>query len=394
MSRTSNRTSTEPVSSTAGPVRPRLRWTGPVLAIVSLVTLAAARTSAAESPRDLHPVVHDLVALLDARPDLRSGLEEALRRAALEELPTTDDFLAFCDHLLTRVPIERELVPPVLRYHFVIGQAPEDRLNEDPAFAAWMGDFARAMGRFLDTPESVAHIETFTSDPRYRVGDYDEGPSGWRTFNQFFARTIRPGKRPIAAPCDDRVIVSPADAVFMGQWPISEASTISVKGVEWSIAELLAGSPYADSFANGTYSHVFLSTTDYHRYHLPLGGVVREIRNVRGRVYLDVARSEEGGIVTHRGDTFQFEQERGLVVVDSPDAGLVAILPVGMSVISSVNLTPEVGAELRKGDELGYFLFGGSDIVLLFEEDVVLDAEVGTRYLQGQRIGAATAGGG
>ena len=70
------------------------------------------------------------------------------------------------------------------------------------------------------------------------------------------------------------------------------------------------------------------------------------------------------------------------------ERGLVAILPVGMSMISSVNRTPEVGRALRKGEEFGYFLFGGSDIVLLFQDrKLVLEAEVGRKYLQGERIG-------
>jgi phosphatidylserine decarboxylase len=59
-----------------------------------------------------------------------------------------------------------------------------------------------------------------------------------------------------------------------------------------------------------------------------------------------------------------------------------------MSYVSSVNLTPEAGAELRKGDEFGYFLFGGSDIVLLFQDkNIKFDAVVGKKYLQGQRLG-------
>ena len=78
----------------------------------------------------------------------------------------------------------------------------------------------------------------------------------------------------------------------------------------------------------------------------------------------------------------------GLVVIDSPEVGLVAVLPIGMAYVSSVNLTTEVGAELRKGDPFGYFLFGGSDIVMVFQDrNVVLDAEVGRKYLQGQRLG-------
>jgi phosphatidylserine decarboxylase len=67
---------------------------------------------------------------------------------------------------------------------------------------------------------------------------------------------------------------------------------------------------------------------------------------------------------------------------------LVAVLPIGMGPISSVNLTLEVGARLQKGDEFGYFMFGGSDIVMLFQnKKVVINADVGKKYLQGQRIG-------
>ncbi len=66
----------------------------------------------------------------------------------------------------------------------------------------------------------------------------------------------------------------------------------------------------------------------------------------------------------------------------------MALVPVGMTLISSVALEPQVGAQLRKGDEFGYFQFGGSDIVMLFQDrNVTLEAEPGTKYLQGQRIG-------
>ena len=105
-------------------------------------------------------------------------------------------------------------------------------------------------------------------------------------------------------------------------------------------------------------------------------------------VYLDVVRNADGSLKVVDGDTYQFNQERGLIVIDSPEVGLVAVLPIGMAVVSSVNLTPEVGAKLRKGDEFGFFMFGGSDIVMLFQSKrVAIDAKVGTKYLQGQRIG-------
>jgi phosphatidylserine decarboxylase precursor len=360
----------------------------------SIVTcLAVGACSQRDEPQAAHqPVVDELVALLKARPELRDALTTAIDAAGVEDIDDLDAFYRYVDEMVTHVPLERETVPKVLRWHFIIAQAPDDVLNRDAAFSEWMREVATVWGEFLDTPASAAGIESFAALPDFNVDDYVAGPSGWLTFNQFFAREIRPGMRPVADPHDDTVIVSPADAVFMGAWPIDEHSRITVKGIEWSIAELLDGSPHANAFANGVYMHSFLAVGDYHRYHVPVGGVIKEVRNVHGRVYLDVIRRPDGSLTSVRGDTFQFNQERGIVVIDSPALGLVAVVPVGMSLISSVNLTPEVGVELRKGEEFGFFQFGGSDIVILFQDsDVVLEAEVGEKYLQGQRIGHVNA---
>ena len=77
-------------------------------------------------------------------------------------------------------------------------------------------------------------------------------------------------------------------------------------------------------------------------------------------------------------------------MIESP-LGLVAVLPIGMAQVSSVNLTAEVGTTLHKGEEFGYFLFGGSDIIILFEpRRVRLTAEIGVHYNQGQKIGYAS----
>lgn len=87
---------------------------------------------------------------------------------------------------------------------------------------------------------------------------------------------------------------------------------------------------------------------------------------------------------------YQFVQSRGLVVLHT-DIGMVAILPVGMAVVSSVILTAEEGVTLRKGEELGYFQFGGSDVIVMFEAKpkVRLDAVVGVHYRIGVQIGKA-----
>lgn len=361
-----------------------------VLAMLALTFAAACERTPAETQSGGHePVVEDLIVLLKSRGELEQALQSAIEKAALKDIESLDDFYRHLDTVLTTVPTERELAPGIVKIHFVVGQAPEDRLNEDAAFSKWLSDLAKAWGAFMDTPASVGEIETFLADPDYKVDDYVVAPSGWLTFNQFFAREVKPGRRPIADPRDDSVIVSPADAVFKGAWPIEDDSSLVVKGVNWPIGQLLDGSPYKDEFRNGIYTHSFLYVDDYHRFHTPVAGEVKELRNVHGRVYLDVIRGEDGELEVVDGESYQFNQERGLVVIDSPELGLVAMLPVGMSFISSVRLTAEAGAQLRKGDQLGFFQCGGSDVVLLFQDrEIEFEAEAGTKYLQGERIAA------
>lgn len=359
---------------------------GVVLSLVALPVGAGDR--APKQPTRHVPVVEDLVQLLQARPDLRAALEGAIRTADLKGIESTEAFLEHLDDLVTSVPTYPEASPKNRKVSYIIDQSPEDRLNRDDSFNAWMTKYVKARGEFLDTPASAAAIPSYTALPNYHMDDYVVEPSGWLTFNQFFAREVKPGKRPIAEPHNDRVIVSPADSTFAGKWDIDANSKVTVKGVTWPIGKLLDGSPYQDAFKNGIYTHSFLNVDDYHRYHVPVAGEIKEVRNIHGRVYSNLIRKADGSLEAIDGDTYQDNQERGLIVIDSPEVGLVAVLPVGMGFVSSVNLTPAIGARLQKGDEFGFFLFGGSDIVMLFQnKNVVIDAEIGKKYLQGQRIG-------
>jgi phosphatidylserine decarboxylase len=123
---------------------------------------------------------------------------------------------------------------------------------------------------------------------------------------------------------------------------------------------------------------------------------VLESRVIQGRAYLDVTAedSEDGSsgrtLSAVEGMGYQFLQTRGLVVLDSA-IGLVACLPVGMAQVGSVVLTAEVGVELHKGEELGYFQFGGSDFIMVFEDQsqVHIGAAKEQHFLQGEAFASA-----
>lgn len=253
-------------------------------------------------------------------------------------------------------------------------------------------------------------------------------------------------QRPVARPDDDRVITFPAESTFVGQWPVSTRvpkgeplpapPSIVVKHVEWPIPELLKDSDYADDFEGGILVHSFLNVYDYHRQHAPASGTILEARFIPGQVYLEVELHEldaaeqatESGALANAvipkryldaddATGYQFVQCRGLMVLETR-VGKIAVLPMGMAQVSSVcfctpasegpqrliRLTPDekkglsydqqvalvnekvqkalVGKSVRKGDMISSFLFGGSDIVMVFERrsNVNVSAQVGVHY--------------
>jgi phosphatidylserine decarboxylase len=142
-----------------------------------------------------------------------------------------------------------------------------------------------------------------------------------------------------------------------------------------SIAVLIGEeSAYKNSFAQGTLTHTFLDVSDYQRYHFPSGGTIKEVRIIESD---DAA----GGITTWDGKAgryvldsntpgWQNIETRGCVIIETKKYGLIALLPIGMSQVSSVNFEDmvKVGQTVKKGDMLGYFLFGGADFVILFQK--------------------------
>ena len=333
--------------------------------------------------------IDDLKELLDERENLEEALRSSIEEADQLDEPTLENFYSFLEDTLTSIPTDRSLVPNKNEFFYQIDQEP--LLKEDDEFQKWVKDLTHAWGEFLATPESAEGIDTFREDPEFKIEDYYEAPGGWRTFNQFFARHVKPGKRPIEGLCDDDVVTSPADSTFKDQYDIEKEgeAAIEVKGVEWDIAELVQDSGYTEEFAGGTFCHMYLSVHDYHRYHTPVRGEVLDTDIIDGRYSLDVVKNDDGNLDTTDGDTYQFNQERGLIIYDSP-VGLVGMLPIGMGIVSSIELLVEEGVEIQKGDEAGYFQFGGSDIILLFEEDAVdITAEPGEHNLMGEKIGHA-----
>ena len=160
-------------------------------------------------------------------------------------------------------------------YYWLIDQPvlPDDGfLQRYGWFDEFLVGYAKVCGAFLDTPESFNDkmLDTFINEsPRFRVEDSMIGnpprpnaPSGWLTFNQFLARELNPGLRPIAKASDNTTATAPADCTYRTTYKVDADSNIepriTITGTHTyaNVKDLPKGIPYADSFANGYFIHL------------------------------------------------------------------------------------------------------------------------------------------
>lgn len=332
-----------------------------------------------------------------------------------------DDYLAWYTSLLTWTPSENTTgtsinhqlsliyfvleLPPLKAYQDPIDP---DHLTPQRWLLQWLVRYAQAVGAWMDTPGSItpSTLASFRRSVLYRMQDYPEPIEGWPTFNAFFARHVDPRKRPIAGVLDPSVVVSPADGRYAGAWRISPGAVVALKGIEWTIADLLsdAAAGYAGCFAGGLFTHVLLDAWNYHRVHAPVGGTVRAVHQIPGHCHCEISVDQlesygtfmrarpldAGEALEPEYAGYQFTQARALVLIDSA-VGLVGVLPVGMCQVASVVPTVRPGQKIEKGQELAFFQFGGSDVVVLFEEGAQIDVamEVGATCDFGGEMGRA-----
>lgn len=255
-------------------------------------------------------------------------------------------------------------------------------------YRTWLIQFVKQWGMYLSKEGSWndAYYKKALDDERFGLNKgWYEDPSKWKSFNDFFSRYLKsPDQRPIASPNDLSIISSPADSKTEGVWKIDSRSNIvnrvgvTIKSNTFkSIAVLIGeGSAYRNKFANGTLTHTFLDVNDYHRYHFPIGGTIKEVRIIESDDAVGGITTWDAKIKRYVLDSnapgWQNIETRGCVIIENEKYGLVALLPIGMSQVSSVNFedTVKVGATVKKGDPLGYFLFGGSDFVQLYQRKV------------------------
>ena len=246
----------------------------------------------------------------------------------------------------------------------------------------WSREFADARRRLMESPESAKAVAPWLSDPATHKEDYLIPPGGFKSFNDFFVRDLKPGARTIASPTDDAVLTAPTDCVLNVINPLTPTREIPTKGSQkLNVHDLLAGSPYARYFENGTALSCILLPDTYHHYHAVISGRIVEAREDIPGSYAGI---KDFGAFVNRGNIGYgqsyrvFENfRRGYFVIRTEEYGHVAMVPVGLDTIGSVvfeekyrRISPAAPVPVRKGEKLGHFAYGGSLVIVLVEQGI------------------------
>jgi phosphatidylserine decarboxylase len=186
----------------------------------------------------------------------------------------------------------------------------------------------------------------------------------FRNFNEFFYRALKPDARPCSGPDEPKIVVSPADCRSVVFDRMSDATSIWVKGREFSIERLL-GDAYPEDAAryrNGALGVFRLAPQDYHRFHIPVDGIMGEPKTIEGEYYTVNPMAIRSALDVYG------ENVRVLVPIDSVEHGRVMVVCVGAMMVGSTVITRKAGEKVSRAEELGYFKFGGSTLLVLFEE--------------------------
>jgi phosphatidylserine decarboxylase len=394
--------------------------------------------SATSKKAEYGPKTLELVDIVEKDSNIRALLLASIEQAKkinpdknsnpAQTLEEYYDFISFAEKAMPWALLPKMKYPDLyhsmdqsLCYYYFINDQPlpqlegkgfyNNSLQYVEPYASWLISFNKGWGSFLNTEASwnEEYYNMALNDEKFglKKGWYED-PSRWKTFNQFFSRYLSsPAARPIAAPDDAAVVSSPADSQPQGIWDIDSNSMIvqkqgiAIKSGTLNSIEKLIGeeSAYEKEFANGVFTHSYLDINDYHRYHFPVSGTIKEVRIIPEQNAAGCILTWDSVNKRYTYDAsvpgWQSVETRGCVIIETEKHGLFALLPLGMSQVCSVNFEEDVkeGRKVKKGDMLGYFLFGGSDFMMIFQKKAgfTMDApqQAGSykKLLMGERYG-------
>ena len=227
--------------------------------------------------------------------------------------------------------------------------------------------FSRLYGFLQKSARSRKQIAPFIET--YHIDTSEFAEQSFASFNDFFIRKLKPETRPITT--DPNALAMPADGRYLVFPDISKSPGFYVKGQYFDLASFLQNTAYAHRYAEGAMAIARLCPTDYHRFHFAADGIPSAAEPICGRLY------SVNPIALRKNLSILWKNKRALTEIETAHFGVMLYVEVGATCVGTIHQTYRPGSGVKKGDEKGYFSFGGSCLVLLFEkESVVFDEDL------------------
>lgn len=245
-------------------------------------------------------------------------------------------------------------------------------------------------GRMMDQKNSCKKILPFVEEHKINMSECEKGMDEFSSFNEFFIRTLKKGVRKVSKNKNE--LSSPADGKILAYKNLSDKDKFFLKGSEFTLGGFLRDDKLAEKYKGGTLVIVRLAPSDYHRFHFPAKGRIGVNKKVEGYYY------SVSPYAVKKNFMIFCENKREYSILATEEFGDILLSEIGATMVGGIKQTHLSETEVEKGEEKGYFYFGGSSCIMLFEkgsveidEDITENSSKGmeTEILMGEKIGVS-----
>jgi len=247
---------------------------------------------------------------------------------------------------------------------------------------------SKLYGKYCDTHHSKKKIQPFIEDFNIDMNLAKANLSDFNSFNDFFIRSLKEEARPIDMSTSS--LISPGDGRLLAYDNISMNNLIQVKNLTYGLSELLGNSEIAREYEGGVCLVLRLCPTDYHRFHFIDSGIPYKSNFINGSYY------SVNPVALERIPKLYCQNKREWSRFSSDNFGDIIHVEVGATCVGTIIQSYTPDKKVSKGDEKGYFKFGGSTTILFFKkdtvtlcEDIITQSSLGfeTKVIMGETIG-------
>ena len=234
-------------------------------------------------------------------------------------------------------------------------------------------------GRMMDRPASRRKIPAFVARLQIDLDEVAQPLHRFATFNEFFTRQLKPEARPINP--DPDVIVSPADGKVLAFTNMQALDTFFAKGAQFTLDRFLPDPRLRSRYAGADLLIFRLAPADYHRFHFPADGQISPATRIDGAYYSVSPYAVKNRISVYWHNTREYS------VLRTATAGDILLCEIGAAMVGSIVQHYQPETQVTKGQEKGWFAFGGSTIIVLLQPG---RAQIDADILDNTRTGLET----